>query len=87
MDRAVGELRLRIADGDDPRPGFQASLAAADPLIAEMEAALKEMQDLAEFHEAVQELNRIFEGEQDLSEKTKDEQKKSVIDTLGDLLE
>jgi len=87
LDRAVGELRLLIADGADPRPGFTSSLAAADPLIADMEAALKEMQDLAEFHEAIQDLNKLFEDERELSEKTKEEQKRSVIDTLGDLLE
>ncbi|HEX6986679.1 MAG TPA: hypothetical protein VF170_14960, partial [Planctomycetaceae bacterium] len=87
LDRAVGELRLRIADGTDPEPGFTASVAAADELIAEMEAALKEMQDLAEFHEAIQELTQIFEDERKLLDRTKEEQKRSVIDTLGDLLE
>ncbi len=87
LDRAVGALRLAIADGNDPRADFRAGIVAADALIAEMEAALKEMQDLAEFHEAVQELNRLFEDERELSEKTKEEQKKTVIDALGDLLE
>ena len=87
LDRAVGELSLLIADQHDPAPGFAASVAAADELIAEMEAALKEMQDLAEFHEAIQELNQIFEEEKTLLDKTKEEQKRSVIDSLGDLLE
>jgi hypothetical protein len=87
LDRAVGELRLRIADAADPQGAFHASLAAADSLITDMEAALQEMQDLAEFHEAVQDLNQLFEDERALKEKTEEEQKRSVIDTLGDLLE
>lgn len=87
LDRAIGELRLRIADEADPRAAFQMSITAADSLIADMEAALKEMQDLAEFHEAVQMLNQMFEDERVLKENTEEEQKRSVIDTLGDLLE
>jgi hypothetical protein len=87
LDRAVGDLSLRIADRRDPAPGFAASVAAADELITEMEAALKEMQDLAEFHEAIQELSQIFEDEKTLLDKTKEEQKRSVIDSLDDLLD
>ena len=87
LDRAIGELRLQIAD-DRVTPGsFDESVVAADELIAEMEAALKEMQDLAEFHEAIQELSQIFEDEKQLLERTKEEQKRSVIDSLGDLLD
>jgi hypothetical protein len=52
-----------------------------------MEAALEEMQDLAEFHEAIQELTKIFEDERALLDRTKDEQKRSVIDALEGLLE
>ncbi|MBA3314743.1 MAG: hypothetical protein M3552_00730 [Planctomycetota bacterium] len=87
LDRAIGELSLQIADRRDPARGFTTSVAAADELIAEMEAALKEMQDLAEFHEAIQELSQILEDETNLLDKTKEEQKRSVIDSLGDLLE
>ncbi|MGC1272875.1 MAG: hypothetical protein WBC44_04150 [Planctomycetaceae bacterium] len=84
LDRSIGELRLHIHDGNDTEPSFAAGIDAADELIAEMEAALKEMQDLAEFHEAIQELTRIFEDEEKLLDRTKNEQKRSVIDTLLD---
>lgn len=87
LDRAIGELSLQIADRRDPAPGFSISIAASDELIAEMEAALKEMQDLAEFHEAIQELSQIFEEEKALLDQTREEQKRSVIDSLGDLLD
>lgn len=87
LDRAVGELSLQIADRRDPASGFAVSISAADELIFEMEAALKEMQDLAEFHEAIQELSQIFDDEKNLLDKTKEEQKRSVIDSLGDLVD
>ncbi len=84
LDRAIGELRLNLADGNNPDASFAASLDAVDDLIAEMEAALQEMQDLAEFHEAIQELTRIYEDEQKLLERTRNEQKRSVIENLLD---
>ena len=87
LDRALGVLRLRIADGAEAGPAFAASIDAADAIVAEMEAALKEMQDLADFHEAIQDLAAIFEDQGEVLDRTKEEQKKSVIDSLGDLLD
>lgn len=87
LDRAIGDLRLRLSEGKELTPGFNASIQSADELITEMEAALREMQDLAEFHEAIQELNQILTDEQDLLDRTKVEQKRSVIDSLDGLLD
>ena len=87
LDRAVGELRVQIAEREDPTDGLNNSIEAADQLIATMNAALQEMQDLAEFHEAIQELTHILEQEQELLDRTEQEQKRSVIEGLGDLLE
>lgn len=87
LDRAVGQLRLQVSDRSEVSAAFDQSILAADQLITEMEAALREMQDLAEFHEAIQELNLIFTDEQKLLDQTKEEQKRSVIDSLGDLLD
>ena len=87
MDQAVADLRLRIAEQDNPEAGLEPSIVALERLIATMRAALAEMQDLAEFHEAIQDLTQILELEGELLDRTREEQKRSVIEGLGDLLD
>ena len=87
LDRAIGELQLGVADQADCRPALETSVAAVESVIRDMESALAEMQDLAEFHEAIQDLNLIFEDEKALLDQTQQEQKRSVLKGLGDLLD
>lgn len=87
VDQAVADLRLRIAERDNPEAGLEPSIVALERLIATMRAALAEMQDLAEFHEAIQDLTQILELEGELLDRTREEQKRSVIEGLGDLLD
>lgn len=87
VDQAVADLRLRIAEEDNPEAGLEPSILAVERLIATMRAALAEMQDLAEFHEAIQDLTQILELEGELLDRTREEQKRSVIEGLGDLLD
>ena len=87
VDQAVADLRLRIAEQDNPEAGLEPSIVALERLIATMRAALAEMQDLAEFHEAIQDLTQILELEGELLDRTREEQKRSVIEGLGDLLD
>ena len=84
-DRAAGALRAAAEDG-----AAGAELAAAagragdatDRLAAAMAAVLKEMEDLAEFHEAVRDLQQLVRSQQELLDRTREEQKRDLIDGL-----
>ena len=47
-----------------------------------MQAVLAEIQDLAEFHEALGELKNMIEAQKKIREDTKDAQKKKLIEEL-----
>ena len=84
-DRAAGALRALAEDG---RPPIELAAAAAnaadatDRLADAMAAVLTEMTDLAEFHEAVRDLQRLVDRQEELLDRTRDEQKRDLIDGL-----
>ena len=84
-DRAAGALRAAAEDGRPPAELAAAAglaAAAADRLAEAMAAVLTEMTDLAEFHEAVRDLQRLVDRQEDLLDRTRDEQKRDLIDGL-----
>ena len=84
-DRAAGALRAAAENGDPPAELSAAATVAADAadrLADAMAAVLTEMTDLAEFHEAVRDLQRLVDRQEDLLDRTRDEQKRDLIDGL-----
>jgi hypothetical protein len=86
VDQSIGSFKVAHEKGSDPTPQIDASLEALAAMLARMQAILSEMQDLVDFHSAVDRLKTIIEDEQNLSDETKRLQKKNLIDRLkGDL--
>ena len=84
-DRAAGALRVLAEDGRPPAELAAAATAASDAtdrLADAMAAVLTEMTDLAEFHEAVRDLQRLVDRQEELLDRTRDEQKRDLIDGL-----
>ena len=84
-DRAAGALRVAAEDGAAP-PRLAAAAATAatatDRLVGAMAGVLAEMKDLAEYHEAVRDLQRLLTRQEELLDRTRDEQKRDLIDGL-----
>ncbi|MEX0704239.1 MAG: hypothetical protein WD069_19220 [Planctomycetales bacterium] len=82
-DRAIGLFRLANEREQGPTAAMNSSIDALDQLIQHMNEVLKEMQDLVEFHEAIQELSEIIAGEESLIEKARKEQARKLIEDFG----
>ena len=81
-DRAVGLFRLANEKGTDPIPRIDDSVTDIDTMLIHMQAVLKEMQDLVKFHEAIRNLKKIIDDEQDVRRNTK---KRRDADTIKKL--
>ena len=78
-ERSVGGLR----DGDAPAAAdFAAAAGRADRLAADMRVVLREMEDLAEFNEAVRDLKQLVERQEGLRDRTRDEQERDLLDVF-----
>ncbi|MDA1213999.1 MAG: hypothetical protein O2955_15900 [Planctomycetota bacterium] len=82
VDEAIGLYRLANERSTDPVPRIDESLVAVDELLVHMESVLNEMQDLLEYHEAVELLKKIIHQQEELVEKTKSERKRSLLEGL-----
>ncbi len=82
VDEALGLYRLSNNKGNDPTAAIDASVQAIGSLIANMERILGEMRKLETFQEALEQLKAIIEQQEQLTEKTKKEQKKKLLEGL-----
>lgn len=82
VDEALGLYRLANNKSNDPTPAIDASVQAIGVLIANMERILGEMRKLETFQEALEQLKAIIEQQEQLTEKTKKEQKKKLLEGL-----
>lgn len=80
--QAVYGYKAANDNGRDPRPEIDASVERIETTLAHMRAVLTEIEDLAEFHEALRDLKEIIESQQELSTDTKEEQKRKFIENL-----
>ncbi|MEX0725565.1 MAG: hypothetical protein WD065_04815 [Planctomycetaceae bacterium] len=80
VDEAMGLYRLANERAADPAPRIDETLVAVDLLLQHMETVLNEMQDLLEYHEAVELLKKIIQQQEDLVEKTKAERNRSLLE-------
>lgn len=82
VDEALGLYRLANNKSQDPTPAIDASVQALGVLIANMERILGEMRKLETFQEALEQLKAIIEQQEQLTDKTKKEQKKKLLEGL-----
>ncbi|NNJ24529.1 hypothetical protein [Alienimonas chondri] len=84
-DRAAGALGAAAetgASGPERAAAAAAAAQATERLASAMAKVLQEMEDLAEYHEAVRDLQLLVQAQEELLERTKREQKTDLIDGL-----
>lgn len=85
IDQRLGLYRLAIEKNSDPLPEIESSIELLDAMLVRMKSVLNEMQDLLEFHEAIEMLKNLIEREKELSEETKKFRKNKLLDRLKGL--
>ncbi|MFK7777412.1 MAG: hypothetical protein QM501_04740, partial [Gimesia sp.] len=85
LDQRLGLFRFAIEKNNDPMPEIQSSIEQLNALLFRMKSVLNEMQDLLEFHEAIEMLKNLIEREKILSEETKKFRKNKLLDRLKGL--
>lgn len=85
LDQRLGLYRFAIEKNNDPLPEIQSSIELLNALLFRMKNVLNEMQDLLEFHEAIEMLKNLIEREKKLSEDTKKFRKSKLLDRLKGL--
>lgn len=85
LDQQLGLFRFAIEKNNDPLSEIQGSVELLDALLFRMKNVLNEMQDLLEFHEAIEMLKNLIEREKKLSEDTKKFRKNKLLDRLKGL--
>ena len=85
VDEALGEFKLANELAEDPTSAIDACVDDVTRLIERMERVLREMRKLETFQEALEMLKGIIEQQEQLIEKTKQEQKKRTLDKLKGL--
>lgn len=85
VDQRLGLFRLAIEKNTDPLTEIQTSIDLLDAMLVRMQNVLNEMQDLLEFHEAIEMLKNLIEREKELTEETKKYRKNKLLDRLKGL--
>ncbi|QDV18033.1 hypothetical protein Pan153_26890 [Gimesia panareensis] len=85
VDQHLGLFRLAIEKNNDPLPEMQTSIELLNAMLTRMQSVLDEMQDLLEFHEAIEMLKTLIEREKELTEETKKYRKNKLLDRLKGL--
>jgi len=82
VDESLGLFKLANDQSRDPSSKIAQSVSEIETLLARMQIVLDEMQDLLEYHEAVEFLRNIIDLEKSLIEKTKAERKRKLLEGL-----
>ncbi|WP_417384477.1 hypothetical protein [Gimesia sp.] len=85
VDQRLGLFRLAVEQNTDPLTEIQTSIDLLNTMLARMQSVLNEMQDLLEFHEAIEMLKNLIEREKELTEETKKYRKNKLLDRLKGL--
>jgi len=84
-DGAVGLFKLALEKDQDPTAQIDNSVESLSLMLEHMARVLKEMQDLADFHEAIKALKVIIDDSEKLNEETIKERKKKDLEKLKGL--
>ena len=82
LDRRLGTFKVVHGRGDDPASSMDDAVKVIDRMLTRMQSVLSEMQDLLEFHEAVEFLKRIIDLESKLIDETQTERKRKLLEQL-----
>ena len=83
-DIALGKFRQRNIDQQDPSTSITYSVETLDAMIKRMEIILNEMKKLETFQEALEQLKAIIAKQEELRERLKKEQKRRLLQDLGE---
>lgn len=72
---------------NNPAEHIDRAVQQLDDMLARMRAVLAEIKDLAEFHEALRDLKEIIDRQKQLTEQTREEQKRKILENLKKLNE
>jgi hypothetical protein len=84
-DEAIGLFKLAVDARRDSVSQIDNSVHAVATLIVRLKRALAEMQDLVQFHEAIQRLQGMIKDQEQIIDTTKQEQKKKRLKELEGL--
>ncbi|MDB4614518.1 hypothetical protein OAH18_02385, partial [bacterium] len=82
VDEAIGAFRIKTEQKQSATAAAEKCVTDCDTLIRRMKRVLAEIQDLAEFHEALKDLKNIIDAQQKITDDTKALQKKKLIESL-----
>ncbi len=85
VDQQLGLFRLAIEKNSDAMQEVETSIDLLDGMLRRMQNVLNEMQDLLEFHEAIEMLKSLIEREKELTKDTKKFRKNKLLDRLKGL--
>ncbi len=83
-DGSIGLFKLANEKRQNPTGPIDNSIESLTRMLEHMEKVLKEMQDLAEFHEAIKELKLIIDDSEKVRQETDREKKRELIEKLKD---
>ena len=86
LDGRLGRLRSHL-EGSSPEDETQAAavsaVAQADQILSQLEAVLEKMLELETYNELVDLIRKMIRDQEDLTERTKEQQKKSALELLN----
>ncbi|QDT38128.1 hypothetical protein [Stratiformator vulcanicus] len=80
---SVAEIRRADRETRPVEPYLRRSIDQVEDMLRTMREVLDEMQSLADMQEALQELSSIYKDLSDVKAKTKEEQKRDILNNLG----
>jgi hypothetical protein len=84
-DEAIGLFKLEVDAQRDPVARIDTSIRAVANVVTRLKSALAEMQDLVKFHEAIARLQKLIKDQDQIIDKTKQEQKRTRLKELKGL--
>lgn len=82
IDQYLGLFRLANEQNADPRGAIDRAVTAIDDLLARMDRVLAEMEQRKEFNEVVRMLQDILKEQEELRDRTQEEQERNLFDFL-----
>ena len=86
LDGRLGRLRSNLEGGSpeaETRAAAVSAVAQTDQILIRLEAVLEKMLELETYNELVDLIRKMIRDQEDLTERTKEQQKKSALDLLN----
>ncbi len=86
LDGRLERLRMHLEEArpeDEIRAASVATVTQVDQILIQLEAVLEKMLELETYNELVELVRKMIRDQEDLTERTKEQQKKSALDLLN----